>query len=193
MFRIKIIVFDFEKLRLCQFLLVCKNPLHVLPGCDYCTESDHAWPDCTTCKNSNHSFPQCAACKNSDQQYPDCNKCKNADHVYPLCSYCVNTALAYPLCSECKMSGHAYPQCAYCQHGFYNYTTLENDCLPCECDLIGSFDSDCEKKSGQCNCKMGFGGSRRCDICEFGTGTYPNCEGTVTSVLYRTYSCFKWQ
>ena len=148
-----------------------------MPGCNYCIVNDHEWPGCSTCKNANHSFPQCASCVNPNQEYPECTKCISHLHVHPKCSYCTNTLHAYPMCSECKISGHTYPQCDYCQDGFYNYTDHENNCTSCDCDSTGSFDDICEKKTGQCECKMGFGGSRRCDVCEFGTGKYPNCGG----------------
>ncbi|KAH0617809.1 hypothetical protein JD844_016413 [Phrynosoma platyrhinos] len=60
-----------------------------------------------------------------------------------------------------------------------------NPCLPCECDLFGSFGSDCIKdddhadpqhgvQAGQCHCKDGYTGEK-CDRCAFGYKGYPNC------------------
>lgn len=38
-------------------------------------------------------------------------------------------------------------------------------CKPCDCDIGGAYDNDCDVISGQCKCKKNFSG-RRCDTAE---------------------------
>ena len=42
-----------------------------------------------------------------------------------------------------------------------------NGCTPCDCDIGGSYDNNCEVTSGQCKCRPKLGG-RRCDEVEDG-------------------------
>ncbi|XP_008118175.2 laminin subunit alpha-1 isoform X1 [Anolis carolinensis] len=79
--------------------------------------------------------------------------------------------------------------CEICTDGYYRPHKVSpydnNPCLPCECDLFGSFGSDCVKddehakkqhgvQPGQCHCKEGYTGAK-CDRCAFGYKGYPNC------------------
>ncbi|XP_060707122.1 laminin subunit alpha-2 isoform X4 [Hemiscyllium ocellatum] len=58
-----------------------------------------------------------------------------------------------------------------------------NPCIPCFCNLIGSFHNKCIKDikhieggllPGSCHCKAGYGGDK-CDRCAFGFTGYPDC------------------
>ncbi|XP_072412131.1 laminin subunit alpha-2 isoform X1 [Chiloscyllium punctatum] len=58
-----------------------------------------------------------------------------------------------------------------------------NPCIPCLCNLIGSFHNKCIKDikhieggllPGSCHCKAGYGGDK-CDRCAFGFTGYPDC------------------
>nr|XP_060631057.1 laminin subunit alpha-1 [Anolis sagrei ordinatus] len=79
--------------------------------------------------------------------------------------------------------------CEICTDGYYRPHKVSpydnNPCLPCECDLFGSFGSDCVRddehaekqhgvQPGQCHCKEGYTGAK-CDRCAFGYKGYPNC------------------
>uniref|UniRef100_A0ABM5GDG7 Laminin subunit alpha-1 isoform X1 n=1 Tax=Pogona vitticeps TaxID=103695 RepID=A0ABM5GDG7_9SAUR len=79
--------------------------------------------------------------------------------------------------------------CERCSDGYYRPHKVSpydnNPCLPCECDLFGSFGLECVKddshadlqqgvQPGQCHCKEGYGGLK-CDSCTFGYKGYPNC------------------
>ncbi|AXN91064.1 hypothetical protein nvc1_148 [Namao virus] len=52
----------------------------------------------------------------------------------------------------------------YCENGqYYNYTT--NQCLDCKCDPRNSYDQICNKHTGKCRCREGYGG-RNCTQCD---------------------------
>ena len=38
-------------------------------------------------------------------------------------------------------------------------------CIPCNCDLEGSYNRTCDPITGQCQCRLGVTG-QRCDACE---------------------------
>ena len=58
--------------------------------------------------------------------------------------------------------------CDQCMPEHYGLS-LENPngCTPCDCDIGGSYDNNCEVTSGQCKCRPKLGG-RRCDEVEDG-------------------------
>lgn len=55
----------------------------------------------------------------------------------------------------------------------------------CECDEYGSYDSNCNKETGQCNCKPGYTGIKcdQCDVGYFGSRICEtcDCDGGVTA------------
>ncbi len=59
---------------------------------------------------------------------------------------------------------------------------LRTNFADCDCDLQGTVSEVCEKQSGQCLCKEGFGGPR-CDKCLPGYYNYPDCQPCNCSIL----------
>lgn len=59
--------------------------------------------------------------------------------------------------------------CRSCTPGFYRSATTGDKCVPCDCDPIGSVNSEgtCHSTSGQCDCRPGVRG-RQCDSCPQG-------------------------
>lgn len=47
--------------------------------------------------------------------------------------------------------------CNECENGYFNIVS-GNGCESCNCDPIGSFNSSCERFTGQCYCKPGVTG-----------------------------------
>ena len=73
-----------------------------------------------------------------------------------------------PVCG-CKRNviGQNCDQCAP-QH----FGLSESDpagCQPCDCDLGGATDNECDVITGQCKCKPGSDTGRRCDVMIVGT------------------------
>lgn len=80
--------------------------------------------------------------------------------------------------------------CERCEHGFFNFPTcsckysfqptkdsfsLIRNFLDCNCDPRGTIPEVCEKETGQCICKPGYGGPR-CDQCQPGYYGHPDCK-----------------
>ena len=42
---------------------------------------------------------------------------------------------------------------------------LDGGCLPCDCNMFGSIDQNCNQSTGVCRCKYGVAGDK-CDYCE---------------------------
>ncbi|XP_055337185.1 laminin subunit alpha-1-like [Paramacrobiotus metropolitanus] len=68
-----------------------------------------------------------------------------------------------------KCVGHTEGfNCERCETGYYG-SALRHDCRACDCSPIGSEQTECDKYSGQCQCKPGYEG-RKCDRCGRGFG-----------------------
>ena len=55
-----------------------------------------------------------------------------------------------------------------------------NDVLACECNPIGSTDTNCDATTGQCPCRENISGTK-CDEAEPGYFHFPNPEGIILS------------
>lgn len=67
------------------------------------------------------------------------------------------------------------------QPGFWNIQ-CGTGCVRCDCDPVGSASSHCDSETGQCLCKPGVGGTKRCDRC------LNNCYGFGENGCRRTLS-----
>ncbi|XP_076279706.1 wing blister isoform X1 [Lasioglossum baleicum] len=70
-------------------------------------------------------------------------------------------------CLECRGNTEGW-KCDKCKHAHYG-DPLEQNCLPCDCDPLGSGSIECDERSGQCPCKSLFEG-RDCSSCIEGYG-----------------------
>ena len=52
--------------------------------------------------------------------------------------------------------------CRFRQPQYWGLSEDPEGCQPCECDVGGSFDNNCDQQTGQCNCRPNIIG-RRCD------------------------------
>lgn len=65
-------------------------------------------------------------------------------------------------------------RCDRCMDNFWKIASGEG-CEACDCDPIGSMDTQCNPYDGQCRCKDGFGG-RQCNECQANFWGNPNVE-----------------
>ncbi|XP_043600424.1 laminin subunit alpha-1 isoform X4 [Bombus pyrosoma] len=70
-------------------------------------------------------------------------------------------------CLECRGNTEGW-KCDKCKPAHYG-NPLEQNCLPCNCDSLGTSSIECDEKSGQCPCKPLFEG-RDCSSCIEGYG-----------------------
>ncbi|XP_076751939.1 wing blister [Xylocopa sonorina] len=70
-------------------------------------------------------------------------------------------------CLECRGNTEGW-KCDKCKPVHYG-NPLEQNCLPCDCDPMGSSSVECDARSGQCPCKPLFEG-RDCSSCIEGYG-----------------------
>nr|XP_034195684.1 laminin subunit alpha-1 isoform X1 [Osmia lignaria] len=70
-------------------------------------------------------------------------------------------------CLECRGNTEGW-KCDKCKLAHYG-NPLEQNCLPCECDPLGSSSVECDQRSGQCPCMPLFEG-RDCSSCIEGYG-----------------------
>ncbi|KFD63486.1 hypothetical protein M514_06434 [Trichuris suis] len=73
----------------------------------------------------------------------------------------------------CKQ-GRGGRTCSECEN--YYWGDPREECLPCQCNPLGSATLQCHRANGSCICVDGSGGSN-CDQCARGyTGIWPHCE-----------------
>ena len=114
----------------------------------------------------------------------------SADHMgnWPYCipCYCNVKGSVGAQCDaadgrcQCK-DRYAGEKCDHCTVGYFNSSSSSGDvlkleeCIPCHCDELGTEpDTYCDRQTGQCQCKDGFGGIN-CDQCAVGFYGYPDC------------------
>ncbi|CAN0123733.1 unnamed protein product [Lampetra planeri] len=145
-----------------------------------------------------------------------CNRCVEGHGRYPACRRDEACALTLPpplprvagcacdpfgaVAEDCSGQGQCRCRpnfvglrCEACARGFYAFPS----CMPCDCDVRGSFSGECDAASGACSCRAGVSG-RRCDACASGTYGFPACQGecalrvacrTVRAVLLSQAGC----
>lgn len=65
------------------------------------------------------------------------------------------------------------PDCRSCSYGHFGFP----NCRPCECNLNGTSEYQCEPETGgKCGCKHNFGGDH-CNECAEGFYDFPQCTG----------------
>ncbi|XP_062987370.1 laminin subunit alpha-3 [Elgaria multicarinata webbii] len=97
-----------------------------------------------------------------------CDRCADGYHSFPFCYWIP----VYPVSTpnpEDPPAGHITG--GGCKPGFFGPR-----CQPCQCHGSGVLnDGDCDKKTGQCQCRAGFQGIT-CDSCAVGYFRYPFCQ-----------------
>lgn len=134
------------------------------------------------CADGYYNFPECKAC--------DCNALGSVNNNCDLTSgQCLcNSNFDGKQCDRCKDGYFNYPDCL-CE---YFLCRISLPCIQyiailridCNCDLQGTLAEVCEKSTGQCLCKEGFGGPR-CDKCLPGYYNYPDCQPCNCSISGR--------
>ncbi|XP_041369322.1 laminin subunit alpha-3-like [Gigantopelta aegis] len=88
---------------------------------------------------------------------------------------------------QCK-PGVAGRRCDVCHPGYFNFTS--SGCQPCSCDAGGSKNGDCNKQTGQCDCRQnvamfgqnntnGMLNDRHCTACVSNFYGFGNTDGCV--------------
>ncbi|KAG0419196.1 hypothetical protein HPB47_004290, partial [Ixodes persulcatus] len=117
-------------------------------------ESDYVCTECADGFYGNPSVPgeQCRPCR--------CGP--NADTSVPgFCDHRTGR------CLRCRGNTGGW-NCLECLDGFFG-NPATGDCRPCDCSVAGSLGPQCNKTTGQCNCRPSFAG-RTCDRCQDGFG-----------------------
>ena len=81
-------------------------------------------------------------------------------------------------CDKCENGYANHPKCDECDTAFYGNNGTQ--CRPCECNEKGSKSQDCDKTSGDCDCKENVVG-KHCDQCKEGFGGFPDCKSKYFS------------
>lgn len=63
------------------------------------------------------------------------------------------------------------------------YVILITVVTACDCNSIGSRNSICDQKTGQCSCQSNFG-NQSCDQCNHGYYGFPSCSCNYYNKLY---------
>uniref|UniRef100_A0A0N5AN25 Laminin subunit beta-1 n=1 Tax=Syphacia muris TaxID=451379 RepID=A0A0N5AN25_9BILA len=119
---------------------------------------------------------RCYCKKNVDG--PRCDRCKNgfwnlSSEDPNGCKACTCNLLGTYNNEGCnKKTGECLckrlvtgENCDQCLPQHYGLSDDFDGCKPCDCDIGGAYDNDCDVISGQCKCKKNFSG-RRCDTAE---------------------------
>lgn len=165
-----------------QFSPVCKLEADGLPNCTAC-QMGYTGRRCEICRDGYSGRPTipggiCQRCMCSGNI--DLSVTGNCDNVTGECLKCLNNT-----------TGN---QCQWCRSGTFGNALIPGNCRGCGCNAIGSFDSNCNNITGQCNCKGNVVG-RTCDSCvvnsyNFTSGvgcTFCNCNAFGSNSL----QCFE--
>ncbi|CAM4504786.1 unnamed protein product [Lepidochelys olivacea] len=95
------------------------------------------------------------------------------------CEQCAEGYYSFPFCVRLPIYPFTTPNPEYpeaggvkdgCKPGFFG-----PQCQPCQCYGSGVLDGNCDGKTGQCRCRVGFQGLS-CDACAVGYFQYPFCQ-----------------
>ena len=159
--------------------------------CDTCTPGYYSYPDCKMC--SCNSFGSVGLSCDSNGH---CSCLNNFMGI--KCDQCAPERFNFPLCEECncdpkgvaddffqrggcasvpkgelcsckeKVTGRT---CSQCKPLYWNLQKWRPDgCEACDCNRPGTLGGlgVCDLDQGQCSCKPGVDGSRKCDACKDG-------------------------
>ncbi|KAM3603056.1 uncharacterized protein V6R79_015876 [Siganus canaliculatus] len=145
----------------------CACPLH-LPSNNFSP----------TCHQGNEGQMLCDQCQ-PGYTGPRCDRCSNGYYGQPTvpgssCKPCDchgNLDLSMPdscdpitgQCLRCRQ-GYGGVACDSCSEGYYGDAITAKNCQPCQCHTNGSVSEDCNKQTGQCQCRENVVG-RHCDEC----------------------------
>ncbi|KAJ7338748.1 hypothetical protein JRQ81_012650, partial [Phrynocephalus forsythii] len=161
---------------------VCINCQHNTAGvnCDRCVKGYYRPSD-----RSVMAPHGCIPCRCNPEHSDDCEEgsgrcyCKH-NYQGETCDQCAEGYYSFPFCyrnpvypvltpsAEDPSVGHIVG--GGCKPGFFG-----PNCLPCQCHGPGVLNPDCERKTGQCQCRAGFQGAD-CDSCAVGHFHYPFCQ-----------------
>uniref|UniRef100_A0A8C3IVW1 Laminin subunit alpha 3 n=1 Tax=Chrysemys picta bellii TaxID=8478 RepID=A0A8C3IVW1_CHRPI len=101
----------------------------------------------------------------------NCEQCAEGYYNFPFCvrkSPCVHPKV----CAAALFSSFflLFMSEDGCKPGFFG-----PQCQPCQCYGSGVLDGNCDGKTGQCRCRVGFQGLS-CDACAVGYFQYPFCQ-----------------
>nr|XP_033789765.1 laminin subunit alpha-3 [Geotrypetes seraphini] len=97
----------------------------------------------------------------------NCNRCAEGYFNFPSCI----RIPFYPVTPVPKpVSPSSGGIIGSCKPGFFG-----PQCQPCQCYGAGVQSSNCDMKTGQCRCRVGFGGLS-CEMCGMGYYNYPFCQ-----------------
>ncbi|CAH8640896.1 unnamed protein product [Dicrocoelium dendriticum] len=145
--------------------------------CEDCT-GNTVGPDCGECAVGYMGDPK---------KGQPCIKCQCPTEQTDYAITCYPTSVRPYVSHQCVCKpGYTGLRCENCAPGYFGDPTSLIACQPCDCDMAGSRNVNCDQHTGQCNCWPGISG-RRCDQCEpdhvVDAGRCQDCRGECTGEL----------
>ncbi|XP_066580920.1 laminin subunit alpha-1 [Prorops nasuta] len=143
---------------------------------------------CLNCRN-NTAGAKCDVCADSFYGHPDFGGCKScpcpqADKRFS--NTCIVREDNEAIC-HCK-PGYSGKRCESCAYGYFGNPGIPGGkCVPCNCNLAGSTNDECNAETGQCNCRSDSTG-RDCSECTayrhvFIDNVCSSCNDNCTGLL----------
>ncbi|XP_029199679.2 laminin subunit alpha-like [Acropora millepora] len=82
------------------------------------------------------------------------------------CNDNTNKCLRTGECVECQFNTTGF-SCQHCAQGYFG-DAVNQRCSACACNEVGSVDQQCNRETGQCNCRTKITG-RNCSVCQTNT------------------------